>query len=428
MKSNLKIPLAGLCAGILYATSLWAEPEVTPQAPPTGQDAAESPPPKAARPEPKPLSENVLRGLKWLGSKQHEDGGWSIASDGPDMNAESRELIETSDVADTCMAVLAFLRAGNTPSQGDYAVRMRRGVEFVCAQIEAADKESLSITNIQGTKVQQKLGTYVDTFFAAQLLAEVQGKMPNEAGNTRVTKAVEKVIDKMERNQQSDGTWGGTGWATTLSQTMASKGLNRAMLNGVAVSEKSRDLAQNYGRTRYNSESGFIAGNDSAGVELYSAAAALTSAQEAANANAPLKAQAEKTLAAPRATPVEKEQAQAELSKIAATDKEAEQVREAVTKRLADQGFIDGFGSNGGEEFLSYLSISESLFVKGGEEWTAWDKKITTNLNHVQNEAGWWGGSHCITGGTFCTAAALMVLMVDRTPLPESANPNSAQL
>ncbi len=74
-----------------------------------------------------------------------------------------------------------------------------------------------------------------------------------------------------------------------------------------------------------------------------------------------------------------------------------------------------GFGSNGGEEFLSYLNIGESLLLKGGDDWAKWDDKISTSLSKVQNADGSWTGHHCITGRTFCTASALLVLMVDRT-------------
>ncbi len=42
----------------------------------------------------------------------------------------------------------------------------------------------------------------------------------------------------------------------------------------------------------------------------------------------------------------------------------------------------------------------------------------TAKVNGVQNQDGTWSGSHCITGRTVCTAAALMVLMVDRARTP----------
>ena len=90
-------------------------------------------------------------------------------------------------------------------------------------------------------------------------------------------------------------------------------------------------------------------------------------------------------------------------------------------QRFQDDKFVSGFGSNGGEEFLSYLNIGESLVVDGGERWEQWDQKMTENLNRIQNNDGSWTGHHCITGRTFCTATALLTLMGDRTPVPVDA-------
>ena len=39
-------------------------------------------------------------------------------------------------------------------------------------------------------------------------------------------------------------------------------------------------------------------------------------------------------------------------------------------------------------------------------------------LNRLQNGDGSWSGRHCIEGRTFCTGAALLTLMADRTPVP----------
>ena len=46
---------------------------------------------------------------------------------------------------------------------------------------------------------------------------------------------------------------------------------------------------------------------------------------------------------------------------------------------------------------------------------------MTSNLERIQNKDGSWSGHHCITGRTFCTAAALLVLTVDRAPIPLAA-------
>ena len=67
------------------------------------------------------------------------------------------------------------------------------------------------------------------------------------------------------------------------------------------------------------------------------------------------------------------------------------------------------------------MNLAESLVVKGGDEWKRWDSRMTENLNRVQNDDGSWSGHHCITGRTFCTSTALLVLMADRTPVPVPA-------
>src|SRR5262249_19165005 len=96
----------------------------------------------------------------------------------------------------------------------------------------------------------------------------------------------------------------------------------------------------------------------------------------------------------------------------------AEGAQKALIGRMSDPGFIRGFGSNGGEEFLSYMLMSEALAAKGGNDWKKWDDAITQLVDGVQNQDGSWTGHHCITGRTFCTAAALLVLMADRAPTP----------
>ena len=119
--------------------------------------------------------------------------------------------------------------------------------------------------------------------------------------------------------------------------------------------------------------------------------------------------------------PEEKARYQAQIAAGQRAVQQAEAAEKALLDRVDDDAFIRGFGNNGGEEFLSYMLIAESLVVKGGAEWEKWDVSITALVNQVQNEDGSWTGHHCITGRTFCTAAALLVLMADRAPVPVAA-------
>jgi hypothetical protein len=157
-----------------------------------------------------------------------------------------------------------------------------------------------------------------------------------------------------------------------------------------------------------------------AGVELYGWAACLGVLQDSVNTSKSEVPRLRETLARSQ-DPKERAEADRKLVRIAEAEKVQQEARAAVVERLSDPGFIAGFGSNGGEEFLSYMNLAESLVVTGGDDWKRWDSRMTENLNRVQNQDGSWSGSHCITGRTFCTSTALLVLMADRTPVPVSA-------
>ena len=88
---------------------------------------------------------------------------------------------------------------------------------------------------------------------------------------------------------------------------------------------------------------------------------------------------------------------------------------DSVVRKLSDKRFQAGFGSMGGEEFFSYLNISDSLKRTGGEPWTNWNGQIRTKLVRLQNEDGSWAGHHCITGRVAVTSAAVLTIAAGRS-------------
>ena len=158
-------------------------------------------------------------------------------------------------------------------------------------------------------------------------------------------------------------------------------------------------------------------GAGAAGVELYARSANIAELQEAVN-TAKVEAPQLRDEVKNGKTPEQRDKAQKRLDEIADTEKAHQKAQAEVIDRLADPTFIAGFGSNGGEEFLSYMNISETLVVKGGKDWVAWDKGITDLLNRAQDKDGGWSGQHCITGRTFCTSTALLTMLADRAPIP----------
>ena len=86
----------------------------------------------------------------------------------------------------------------------------------------------------------------------------------------------------------------------------------------------------------------------------------------------------------------------------------------AIQGQLANARFVNGFGSMGGEEFFSYLNISDSMKRVGGDAWSKWHADITQKIVGLQNSDGTWAGHHCITGRVAMTSAAILNLTVDR--------------
>ncbi|QDU61497.1 Prenyltransferase and squalene oxidase repeat protein [Planctomycetes bacterium Pan216] len=418
-----------------------------------GESGAETSAPRAA----KPLSETTSKGLAYLVNQQHADGGWGQGG-GWRINTQGGGRVDggnaqdPSDVGNTCIATLALIRAGHTPGQGAYAKNVERAVEFITKHVDQADDDSLYVTPIRDTQLQQKIGRYVDTFLAALVLSELKGKLPDSDAEGLVLASLEKAIKKIEKNQQANGNFAGNaGWASTLSMCLCSKAINRARQSGVQVAQEALDRdfdgavaaieskkmrPKGVAAGRVGSRGGGVvpalsgrpvasarvvlglAGD--AGVDLYSDSSNVGRLQELANTNEERKREAKRLLLDESAPKEAKDKARLVLNDVLKVEKAKASAVNGILGRLDDKGFIAGFGNNGGEEFLSYMNISETLVVDGGEKWNDWDQSITKNLEQAQNQDGSWSGHHCITGRTFCTAAALLTLMADRAPIPES--------
>jgi hypothetical protein len=332
---------------------------------------------------------------------------------------EGPDVADPPDVANTCVTTLALLRGGHLPRAGEFSANVVRALDFVMTSVEASADESPYVTELRGTQVQTKIGPLADTFMATQVLAEAKGHMPNEAGQQRLEAALAKVIGKLERHQGEDGSWAMNGWAPVVGQGMATGALGRARQRGAKVSEESLDRAGKFARGHYDVNSKSFGLGGSAGVPLYGTASHLSSSQHSVNSYQAVKAKLRKTATDPSTPMEEQNRATVRLEEI----DRAEEMHEASLRDTAasfkDSRFVSGFGSNGGEEFLSFLQISETLHARGGTEWQEWDRNATEALERIQNKDGSWSGHHCITGRTFCTAAALLVLLADRAPLEE---------
>jgi hypothetical protein len=435
----------------------------------TGGQLRAAEPEKPAAKEPavkaKAIAEQTNKGLAYLVSQQHADGGWGQGGGWRNQTQGGRvegvSVEDPADVGNTAIAALALIRAGHTPNQGEYAKNVAKAVEFIAAKIDKVDAASPYVTDVLGTQLQSKIGQYVDTFLAALVLSELKGKMADESSEKRLTTALDRTLAKIEKHQKADGTFAGNaGWASVLSQALCSKAINRAAQFGADVKadvlERDAKLAANgvdLSRKDFSAPAAPAAvageagsplavgrvvgapaasGPSDAGVAVYSFSAKAGGLQDAVNTIRPAAQKARLVMADNKASKEAKAEAAQTIDRAQRLEEQSEAATSGILKRLDDKQFIAGFGNNGGEEFLSYMNISETLLARvqnnaGGDEWKTWDKSVCENIHRVQNEDGSWSGHHCITGRTFCTSAALLTLMADRAPVPLAAKINEGK-
>jgi hypothetical protein len=329
--------------------------------------------------EAQPTAVAIEKGARWLVSVQGADGGWG--QDGGETSyVRNGERLESSgnDVANTAVATLALLQAGKK-----YQPNVDRALDFILKNVETSAADGLQITDRKGTQIQRKLGPYIDTFLTSMLLAQVDGTLSKEL-NARVRRALEKCVAKIERNQQNDGSWNiAGGWAPILGTSMASRSLFEAAQKGVKVEDVVMRRAEDYTVMALSAPSG-------AGIRGGMAGGSLSAA-----AGVPL---------------YQKAQALEQLSRTEADrQKNASEIKK-IQAELGDARFVEGFGSMGGEEFFSYLNVSDGLQRGGGAQWRQWHSQIVQKILNLQNSDGTWAGHHCITGRVAVTSAAILNL------------------
>src|SRR5215475_11825327 len=358
---------------------------------------------------PNEVSASVEKGAKWLASVQGADGGWG-QDGGSASNIRQSENLESkgNDVANTAVAALALLRAGN-----QYRPNVERAVDFILKKIEASPADGLSITDVNQTQIQRKLGPFIDTFLASMLLARVDGTIAG-ADKARLQKGLEKCVAKIERNQMSDGSWNiAGGWAPVLGTSLASQGLFEASKKGVKVNEDVMALADDYTVKSQKGGSG-VAGGSVSGVGG-GAVGDLPISGRSVSAVSELSVVADSARAASAGVDLYKDaQALEQLSRTAESRAKNRDQIVAISAKLSDAKFVEGYGWIGGEEFFSYLNISDSLKRTGGKEWGDWHSKITQKILKLQNNDGMWAGHHCITCRVAVTSAAILNLKSDR--------------
>jgi hypothetical protein len=358
---------------------------------------------------------SLTNGLQWVVKAQNPNGGWGAGSHHR-QDVMDPHAVQT-DPATTSMVAMAMLRAGNTLQSGEYSQHLKKALTHLLNAVETSPAQSNNITNLTGTQIQTKLGGNIDVILTSQFFSNLlDGNLDHDPQlKTRVMKANNICVAKIQGAQDSNGSIAGSGWAGVLQSSFATNALEAAQGQGANVNDKQLSKAREYQKGNYDTKTGNVNSDMGAGVMLYAVTgSARASAKEARKVE-------EEIAKAKRDGRLEKNAApsSANLEKIGYEKDEAikystsYEVYNSAKVQAQREDVMDGFGSNGGEEFLSYLQTGESMIIGKDNSWKNWYDNISGRLLRIQNDDGSWSGHHCITSPVFCTAACLLILSVN---------------
>jgi hypothetical protein len=306
----------------------------------------------------------IRKGTRWLLKTISRKGACGV------------DIGQPPDIGCTSMVGLSLMSQGNTPMEGKYYQQVRRIRGYMLRCVD--DMPSDDITSSLRTQLQNKIGRHAHSFFAALFLSQVIGEGDDPG---LVKKRLAKLTNVIVKQQQSNGDWGGQSWAPTLGTVMGWVCLRASHFAGFKVEASAKKVADHL-RQQMTSRIGVNRGSWMH--TLYKNATGIRVLYALGEDKGP-------------------------VAKKAFND-----VLTAITKDHTH------FSQAGGEEYLAFHLITDTMLQKGGEDWKRWFPVVRDKIISVQNGDGSWAGKHCITSRTFCTAAALLVLTAPNRYLPIS--------
>lgn len=356
---------------------------------------------------------SIEKGLTWIVRVQHPSGGWGAGSHSRQDVMDPHAV--QPDPATTSMVAMALLRTGTTLHSGLYSPQLRRALSYILNEVERADANSNTITDQQGTQIQTKLGQNIDVIMASQFLSNLLSYDDFDAQlRTRVKKDLNTCVSKIQHAQEANGSISGSGWAGVLQSSFATNALESAQAQGASVDNDALNKARDFQKGNYDAKTGDVNTSMGAGVLLYSVTgSARASAKEARKVEEEIsKAKQEGRLSKNAPASAESLEKIGYKKDDAMKYSTAYNVYNSAKVQAQRDEVMDGFGSNGGEEFLSYLQTGESMIISKDNTWDNWYNNIAGRILKIQNDDGSWSGHHCITSPVFCTATSLLILSV----------------
>ena len=361
---------------------------------------------------PEKVELSIKHGLDWINKAQANDGGWGAGThtrqDIMDPHAVS------SDPATTSLVAMSLLRTDNTLAKGNYSKNLKRATDFLLKTIENCPASQVYITTLTNTQPQTKLGKNIDVILTAQFFTNILRYKIDDAGlKTRIEKALDKCIHRIQQCQDADGSWKDGGWAPVLQSALANNALESAGDVGRKIDSVVLQRGYKYQSENFDIKTNSVVTSKAAGVMLYGLS---STTRASAKGSKKAKDLVEKAKKEGKIYNDEVNEENLREAGVSTTDAKELATAYSINKASKDQAVREdvmaGFGNNGGEEFMSFLMTGESMLIQGENEWKKWYDMMSAKLINIQNEDGSWNGHHCITSPVFCTATCLLILSI----------------
>jgi hypothetical protein len=182
-----------------------------------------------------PARPAIEKGLKYLATRQQEDGAFSNSGYG-------------RNAAVVALAGMAWLAGGSTPGRGPYGDEVAKVSEYLLDHCEQS-----GFISVEGA---QSHGPMYEHGFATLFLAEVYGMSPRDDIREKLARAVDLIV----RTQNAEGGWRyqprreDADISVTICQVMALRAARNA---GLKVPRETVDKCVDYVKRSQNADGGF---------------------------------------------------------------------------------------------------------------------------------------------------------------------------
>ena len=154
--------------------------------------------------------------------------------------------------------------------RGEYSKNLQESVEFLLKTVENCPDDQPYITTQQNTQAQTKLGKNIDVILTAQFFTNMlRYPINDDKMKKRIEKALDKCVARIQKSQDSDGSWKDGGWAPVLQSALANNALESAGDVGRNIDSTVLVRGYKYQNSNFDQKTNSVVTSKAAGVILY---------------------------------------------------------------------------------------------------------------------------------------------------------------